>query len=141
MTPKEYLKQAYRLDHRINSDLEELEKLRELSTAISAVSFEERVSGTRPTDPPFVRYIDKIIDMENRINSEIDTFVDLKEQMRTAIDAIPNVDERMVLRYRYVQGMTWEDIAKELIADRSTVIRWHSKALKHFVIPQNCIVI
>ena len=27
MTPKEYLHQAYRLDHRINSDIEELNRL------------------------------------------------------------------------------------------------------------------
>lgn len=27
MTSKEYLRQAYRLDHRINSDIEEMERL------------------------------------------------------------------------------------------------------------------
>lgn len=30
MTAKEYLRQAYRLDHRINSDLAELERLRDM---------------------------------------------------------------------------------------------------------------
>ena len=29
MTPKEYLRQAYRLDHRINSDIAEMERLQE----------------------------------------------------------------------------------------------------------------
>ena len=31
MTAKEYLRQAYRLDHRIDSDITEMERLRELS--------------------------------------------------------------------------------------------------------------
>ena len=36
MTAKEYLKQAYRLDHRINSDLEEVAQLRGMAMSISS---------------------------------------------------------------------------------------------------------
>ena len=36
MTNKEYLHQAYRLDHKINSDIEELKRLREMSGSISS---------------------------------------------------------------------------------------------------------
>ena len=32
MTPKEYLRQAYRLDQKINSDLEEVNSLREMAS-------------------------------------------------------------------------------------------------------------
>ena len=34
MTAKEYLRQAYRLDHRINSDIAELERLREMASSV-----------------------------------------------------------------------------------------------------------
>ena len=40
MTPKEYLHQAYRLDHRINSDIEEL-KLDALEWADENLSIED----------------------------------------------------------------------------------------------------
>ena len=53
MTPKEYLKQAYRLDHRINSDIAELGRLREMSTSISSPSLGEKVQTNRNTDAPF----------------------------------------------------------------------------------------
>ena len=36
MTAKEYLHQAYRLDQKINSDIEELSSLREMSGSISS---------------------------------------------------------------------------------------------------------
>ena len=36
MTAKEFLKQAYRLNELINSDLEELQNLRELSRSVSS---------------------------------------------------------------------------------------------------------
>ncbi len=55
MKVKEYLGQAYRLDQRINSDIEELGKLREMSNSISSPTWEERVQTSRNTDAPFVR--------------------------------------------------------------------------------------
>ena len=39
MTAKEYLRQAYRLNERINSHIEELKNLRDLSTRIQGVSY------------------------------------------------------------------------------------------------------
>ena len=141
MTAKEYLKQAYRLDQRINSDIEEVQRLREMSKSISSPSFGEKVHGTRPTEPMFARCIEKIIDMEERINKEIDTLVDLKEQMRTVIARVPDTDEEMVLRYRYIHNLTWEQIGDELNADSSTVRRWHGTALTHVMLPENPIKI
>ena len=37
--------------------------------------------------------------------------------MREVIDAVQNTDEQMVLRYRYIHNMTWEQIGAELKAD------------------------
>ena len=36
MTNKEYLRQAYRLDQKINSDIEEVARLREMASSISS---------------------------------------------------------------------------------------------------------
>lgn len=141
MTNKEYLHQAYRLDHKINSDIEELKRLREMSGSISSPQLGDRVQTSRSTEAPFVRSMEKIILLEQRIDSEIDTLVDLKEQMREVIAAVQDTDEQMVLRYRYIHNMTWEDIGDELNADKSTVRRWHGAALSHVVLPDNPICI
>ena len=73
--------------------------------------------------------------LEAKINREIDTLVDLKEQMREVIAAVPDTDERMVLRYRYIHNLTWEQIGNELNADARTIRRWHGSALLHVVLP------
>lgn len=137
MTAKEYLHQAYRLDHKINSDIEELQRLREMSCAISSPQLGERVQTTRNTDAPFVKYICKIQELEDKINAEIDLFVDLKKEIRAVIEKIENTDEQMVLRYRYIHNMTWEEIGDELNADKSTVRRWYGSALAHVTLPEN----
>lgn len=141
MTPKEYLRQAYRLDQKINSDLEEVTALREMASSVSSPQFGERVQTSRKGDAPFVRCLEKIIALEEKINKEIDLFVELKKEIRTVITTVEDTDERMVLKYRYVHNYTWEQIGNELHADARTVRRWHGRALQHVILPENPITI
>ncbi|SJZ93975.1 Protein of unknown function [Pilibacter termitis] len=142
MTPKEYLKQAYRLDKRIDQELLKLEELKALAKCTQTVSYEERIlSGTKQREPHFVRVLEKVWRQEEKINQQVDKFVDLKEQMSIMIDELENVDHNLVLSYRYVHGWTWEEIARVLHADRSTILRWHSKALSLVHLPEEPILI
>lgn len=136
MTAKEYLRQAYRLDQRIDAHVAELEHLRDLSTRIQRSNFGERVSGTRNTEASFTRIIDKIADMQQRINTEIDALVDLKAEMDIAIEQVFDVDERLLLCYRYINNISWDDIAKALNVSSRTVHRIHASALQNFVVPE-----
>ena len=92
MTSKEYLRQAYRLDHRINSDIEEMERLRDMAGSVSSPGLEERHNPNRPTEAPFVRCIMRVMELEEKINAEIDRLVALKEQMRGVIDTVRDKD-------------------------------------------------
>ena len=68
MTAKEYLSQAYRLDQRIDSNIAEITRLREMACGISSPSWEEKVQTSRNTDAPFVRCLEKIMDLEKVVN-------------------------------------------------------------------------
>lgn len=141
MTSKEYLRQAYRLDQRINSDIEEVGRLRSMASSVSSPSLGERVQTSHNGDAPFVRSIEKIIELEHKIDQEIDLYVNLKDQIRTVIAKVEDPNEQLVLRYRYVHNYTWEQIGDRLYADRTTVYRWHSNALRHVSLPDDPIVI
>ena len=141
MTAKEYIRQAYRLDQKINSDLEEVAALREMASSVSSPQLSERVQTSRKGDAPFVRCLEKIIELEDKINKEIDLLVELKKEIRMVITTVEDTDERMVLKYRYVHNYTWEQIGNELHADARTVRRWHGKALLHVVLPENPITV
>ena len=136
MTAKEYLRQAYRLNELIDSRITELERLRDYSTRLTSCSFEgERVSKSRSTEAPFARIIEKIVDLEKVINRDIDRYVDLKTEMNAAIDRVSKVDERLLLRYRYLNNYNWDDIAQLLNVSGRTVHRIHSTALYNFSVP------
>ncbi len=135
MTAKEYLKQAYRLDQRIDSHVAELKHLQDLSTRVQGSNLGERVSGTKTTEASFTRIIDKIADMQERINAEIDTLVDLKAELNAAIERMSDVDERLLLHYHYIDNARWDDIAKALNVSSRTVHRIHASALRNFLVP------
>ena len=136
MTAKEYLRQAYRLNELNDSRIKELERLRDYSTRLTSCSFEgERVSKSRSTEAPFAKIIEKILDLEKVINRDIDRHVDLKTEMNAAIDRVSNVDERLLLRYRYLNNYNWDEIAQLLNVSGRTVHRIHSSALYNFSVP------
>lgn len=141
MTAKEYLRQAYRLDQRINSHLTEAARLREMASSIGSPGFEEHYNPNRPTEASFVHALERVWEMEEKINTEIDQLVALKDEIREAIGTVPDTNEQMVLRYRYIHNWTWERIGNELNAGVSTVRRWHGTALSHIVLPDGPIKI
>ena len=98
MTVKEYLHQAYRLDQKIKSDTMEVQNLRVMAGSVSAIQYDkDRVQTSRSTDAPFIRTLEKMWDLENKIAAELETLSDLKKQIREVIEAVPDTDERMVL--------------------------------------------
>ncbi len=86
MKAKEYLSQALRLDHRINSKLEQLENLKALAMRVTTNFAQEKVSGGRELRGPFENTMAKIIDLENEINQEIDRFIKLKQEIMETIE-------------------------------------------------------
>ena len=141
MTAKEYLRQAYRLDQKINSDLEEVSALREMASSVSSPQLNERVQTSRKYEAPFVRSLEKIMELEEKINQEIDLLVALKDEIRSVITTVEDTDERLVLKYRYVHNYTWEQIGNELHADARTVRRWHGTALLHVTLAKDPITL
>lgn len=141
MTSREYLSQAYRLDQKIDSGLREVAQLRRMLGSISSPVLGDKVQTSRPEEAPFVRSLEKIMALEEQINAEIDTLVSLKKQMRQVISAVPDTDERMVLSYRYIHNLTWEQISDELDESVSTVKRRHRSALDHVALPEKIITI
>lgn len=135
MTSKEYLRQAYRLNELIDSDAEELERLRELSVKIAGGNYGERVMSSGRKEASFVRYIDEIDEMEQKIHAELCELVLLKRNITQAINQMENREERLVLTYRYLSNKTWEQISSILSVSIRTVHRIHKSALNHFSVP------
>ncbi len=137
MTAREYLGQAYRLEKRIQMHREEIESLRELASSVSSPGFGEHVSTSQKTDAPFVNVIIKIMEAEKTEAEMLDKLLDFKREISRVIQNVSDIDERMVLRERYIGNKTWIEIGNILGWDERTIRRLHNKACSHVVVPDN----
>ena len=136
MTAKEYLNQARHLDALINCRLREIDYWRDLSSSVSGTRFDGMPhSPNRPTEAPFVRCLEKIDEIQRSVEEKITYLVRLKEEINRAIDKLENRDEQLVLRYRYLDDCTWEEISRMLNVSLRTVHRIHGSALQNFSVP------
>ena len=129
MNAKEYLSQAYRIDQRINSKLEQVMSLRALLGKATGTLTGAPKAAT-PNPHSMEDTICKMVDMENEINADIDALVDLKTEIMTCIKQIGNPEYQTLLELRYLCFKRWEDVAAELGYDLRYVYKLHDQAIE-----------
>jgi DNA-directed RNA polymerase specialized sigma24 family protein len=135
MTAKEYLNQARHLDALINCRLREIDYWKDLSSGVSGSSFEPHYNPNRPTEAPFVRCLEKIDEIQRSVEEKVAYLIKLRDEINSRIDMLDNREEQLLLRYRYLDGCTWEKIGQMLNVSLRTVHRIHGMALQHFPVP------
>lgn len=128
MTAKEYLGQAYRLDQRINSKLEQVGSLSDLATKVTTTL------SYMPKNPNYATSnmadsIVKIVDLQAEINHDIDCLVDLKREIVKVIKTVDNIEYQTLLELRYLCFKTWEQIAVDMGYNVRHVYRVHDLAV------------
>ena len=136
MTVKEYLGQAYRLDQRINSKLEQLESLNELATKCTSTLTGMPKNPSRSTSM-MADAVAKIVDLQAQINRDIDLLVDLKCEMVRVIKNVEHAEYQTLLELRYLCFKTWEQIAVDMNYSIDNVYRIHRKALCAVSLPES----
>ena len=137
MTAKEYLGQAYRLDQRINSKLEQIRSLNELAAKCTST-----ITGM-PKNPSHAtsmmeEAVGKIVDLQKEIDGDIGQLVDLKRDMVSIIKAVQNTEYQTLLELRYLCFKTWEQIAVAMGYNLRHVYRLHDEAVESIKVPQTC---
>ena len=134
MTAQEYFNQAYRLDQRINSKLEQVMSLRDLTTKATATMSDMPGGGSRNVYR-MQDIIGKIIDLEDEINQDIDALVDLKREMVATIKAVADPECQTLLELRYLCFKTWEQIAVDMQYSTRNIYKLHDRAIKEIKVP------
>ena len=128
MRAKMYFKRAYLADEKIVVGIREAEKLRR------AIRLLENHKGS-PLGVRLAVVLEKLRVLEDEVSGEIDALIDQRAEMRRVIETVPSRRSRLVLRMRYILGMTWDDIAGSLQSDVETVLYWHGEGLRHVKLP------
>lgn len=135
MNAKEYLQNLKKLDTVIDQKIKELDNLKTMSTSIGSFDYsKDRVQTSPDGDAPFVKAIEKICELQDEINREIDQFVDKKHRIINQIQGLSKSKYIEVLFRRYVEYKSFETIAVEMMLSYQYVIEIHGYALQEFEI-------
>ena len=132
MTKKEFLNQYLNAEKEIGIKLDQIARLRELSTKITQTLTPDKVKSN--SENRLESSVSKIVDIERELVTSIDQLERIRLQVESVINSVPNVNQRNVLRLRYISGMKWEQIAVKLNYDYRWVLRLHGKALNKIAI-------
>lgn len=134
MTAKEYLSQARFLDERINSKIQQVTSLNELATKCTS-TLSDMPHNPNKGNSTMADAVCKIIDLQEKINRDIDRLVDLKREIMKVIKEVPDVEYQTILEKRYLCFISWEQIAVDMNYSIQHIHRMHSKALKEITVP------
>lgn len=138
MTAKEYLNQAYRLNELIKSNELEIKDLEELKRSIGGIDYsKDRVQTSPSSDAGYTKIVHAIADLEKAIKEDTEKMLRLKLEIRTVINEVQDNEQKLALKYRYLNFMSWDDVAEELNVSQRTAIRIHDIAIQSIVVPES----
>ncbi len=122
-----YLSRYRRLNQRIDRLLEEQGRWREKAMRITPVL--SPVPGGGGSGSPIERPMDKVLEIDVEINREIDELQIVRQEIRDTLNQLEDENLKLLMEYRYIDGLTWERIAVKMDYCWRQVCRKHGQAL------------
>nr|DAW32997.1 MAG TPA: Protein of unknown function (DUF722) [Caudoviricetes sp.] len=122
-----FLKRYKQIDDEINQLLLEKREVFSLGTKITP-TYSDMPKGTGASDK-VQSTVEKLEEHERKIDVKIDDWYEAKLNIEKAIHTVESDTLRLLLRYRYINGWTWEKIAVEMNYAYRNVTRLHGKAI------------
>lgn len=130
MQVKDYLCRYHNTKEKIKLLEKEIEEFIRLANSIPGISFDQlRVDGTKSLKAPFEKWIQKTLENELKITRMRRKLPIIKGEIIDVINRLDDSRCKRLLIYRYIDWLSWDNIAKNLVYSSSTVRRWHEKAL------------
>ena len=121
------LKNLVILNNKINNLLMERSQLKAMLENVKGQQLHERISGTKDTD--FSAALDKLIALEKEIDNLIDEYVDRRKKILSALELIRDDRYRELLNYRYVCGLSLNQISKKMNFSYNYIRKLHRRAI------------
>lgn len=77
-------------------------------------------------------FVAKLDELKSELIRQAQKCIDTRREIVGKIEEMQDETEKLLLRYRYIRGLKWEDIALKMDYSWKQVHRIHAKALKNF---------
>lgn len=121
-----YLNQ-YRIMHiEIDQITKELQRWQDLATRISpSYSDMPHGGGSDKVQTAAV----EVAELTDKLNQKLHQAIMVQENIKKLLESLDDIKLRQLMSYRYINGMSWEEIAVRMDFNYRWVLRLHRKAL------------
>lgn len=134
MQTKKYLGQIDWYSRRIEFKINELQKLKEMSTLIKTASLDDMKVQSGTKENHMENTVIAIADTQREIEKLIETLISKKAQIVSEIEKMEDINEYSVLTMRYVECKTIREIASNMKYTEKNIERIHAKAIDNFTL-------
>ena len=131
MTAKEYLQQYRHIQREIEDIDRRMAQIRLKYAAPSAINYSD-MPKAHNSEHDLSDYIVKMDELTNYMISKYTRLRGIEVDIYMRVDRMENQQERELLRFRYIDGMTWAEVADALNTTERNVYFIHGRALRHF---------
>lgn len=129
-----YLRQYVWLGKEIDRKYAEIKRLKSKLGKITATISTQPGGGGSIYKSKDLDLIDEIVDLEIEILKEIEPLLQTRREITEVITNMDEPRERLLLQYRYLDGLSWEKIAVEMNYSWQHMHLLHSRSLKNIQI-------
>lgn len=133
MTAKEFLRRARTVDRRLDEAQERVERMR---ARLEAGRMSSITGMPRGGAQDWTETADRLIELEKRVNARIRELVRWKLAAIDAIDRVEEANLREVLELYYIDGFTWEQVARRMGVTERWALILHGRALLKVNVPK-----
>ena len=131
MDKKTYLCRYHNLLEKIQKKKEYIVFCDERASSIPGQDFTTpRVDHTPSYEAPFVKWVIKAADAKRELESLEEQCTIVKAEIEMVISKLEDETLQMILVYRYIDWMTWSEIAAKVYWSIATVKRKHEIAIE-----------
>lgn len=126
---KEYLKSFKVLDTLIDSKIKDIKRLRSLISSVKSINTGEKVKSSN-TDNGIDNTVIKIVDLEKDYKNLVLLYINKRKELDKILVQM-NTKERLLIELRYINGLTWEQMAWQMNYSEPQIYRIHKYALNN----------
>lgn len=128
MNKMKILKQAYYLDKRIDTKIEQIEELQSLAEKVTAVASDVCVQSSHDGQR-IPNAVINIVELKTEVMNDLCELLKTKRVVREIIGAVDDIECKLILEKRYVCYLDWNTIADEMGFSSQRIFQIHKKAI------------
>lgn len=132
LSAEQYLGQLRVIEIQIEQDIRRLDEMRHAASGMTAIRYDKDNVQTSPEGDRLCLDVARYVELEKKLDAEIDRFYDIKNQLIGEIRALHTPKSVDVLYRKYVEFKTLAEIAEAIGLSYVQIKRAHNNALREF---------